>query len=211
MELLLSQESMSRSNSEFMSHHDLPTTGHFHSAIAFGPASVISIDMTGQCASRRSPLNGTDVALARGPRRSAVYGAFRSLWREMSQSEEANRWAGGVLQQRSTLALCLGTDPGAGTHWQVSRLDSSHRGDEAMRTLGLLTAVGGALVTATLALAQAPVPTPPSAAPPQAPECQRGATPTLGETTGSATLSDRLSGLAPFSWTVESLGSGYLF
>jgi hypothetical protein len=62
-----------------------------------------------------------------------------------------------------------------------------------MRTLGLLTVVGGALVMATLALAQAPVPTPPSAAPPQAPECQRGATPTLGETTGSTTLSDQLS------------------
>jgi hypothetical protein len=40
---------------------------------------------------------------------------------------------------------------------------------------------------------QAPLPTPPSAAPPQAPECQRGTAPTLGETTGSATLSDQLS------------------
>jgi hypothetical protein len=62
-----------------------------------------------------------------------------------------------------------------------------------MRTLGLLTVVGGALVKATLAFAQTPLPTPPSAAPPQAPECQRGTAPTLGETTGSATLSDRLS------------------
>jgi hypothetical protein len=62
-----------------------------------------------------------------------------------------------------------------------------------MRTLNLLAAVSGALVTATLALAQAPVPTPPSVTPLQPPECQRGAAPTLGETTGSATLSDQLS------------------
>jgi hypothetical protein len=62
-----------------------------------------------------------------------------------------------------------------------------------MRTLGLLTVVGGALVKATLAFAQTPLPTPPSAAPLQAAECQRGTAPTLGETTGSATLSDRLS------------------
>jgi hypothetical protein len=62
-----------------------------------------------------------------------------------------------------------------------------------MRTLGLLIVVAGALVKATLAFAQTPLPTPPSAAPPQAPECQRGTAPTLGETTGRATLSDQLS------------------
>jgi hypothetical protein len=61
-----------------------------------------------------------------------------------------------------------------------------------MHTLGFITAAGAVFATATgFALAQAPAP--PARVPLEAPECQRGALPTLGETTGSATLSDQLS------------------
>jgi|SRR5580692_1876038 hypothetical protein len=80
MELLLSQESMSRSNSEFMSHHDLPTTGHFHSAIAFGPASVISIDMTGQCASRRSQGEASEHKVAQSGELEAMRLRSIAVW-----------------------------------------------------------------------------------------------------------------------------------
>jgi hypothetical protein len=54
--------------------------------------------------------------------------------------------------------------------------------------------VAGALCAAsTGASAQSQVPSPPSRAPLEAPECQRGALPAPGETTASATLSDQLS------------------
>jgi hypothetical protein len=62
-----------------------------------------------------------------------------------------------------------------------------------MRTLGFITVAGAVLATATFGFAQSQGPAPPARAPLEAPECQRGALPTLGETTGSATLSDQLS------------------
>jgi hypothetical protein len=60
-----------------------------------------------------------------------------------------------------------------------------------MRTLSILFAVGGAFASGTFAFAQPQAP--PATAPLQTPECQRGVSPTPGETTGSVTLSDQLS------------------
>jgi hypothetical protein len=60
-----------------------------------------------------------------------------------------------------------------------------------MRKLSVTAAAGAVVATASLGFAQAPAP--PSRAPLEAPECQRGALPTLGETTGSAPLGDQLS------------------
>jgi hypothetical protein len=60
-----------------------------------------------------------------------------------------------------------------------------------MRTLSLLAAAGSAFVIVTFGTAQSQAPAPPSTAPLQAPECQRSTT--LGETTGSAPLSDQLA------------------
>jgi hypothetical protein len=62
-----------------------------------------------------------------------------------------------------------------------------------MRTLGFITAAGAVFATGTFGYALAQAPVPPATAPLQGPECQRGALPTPGETTGSATLSDQLS------------------
>jgi hypothetical protein len=61
-----------------------------------------------------------------------------------------------------------------------------------MRTLTLLAAVGSAFAAVT-SLAQSQVSAPPSPAPLETPQCQRGALVTPGETTGSATLSDQLA------------------
>jgi hypothetical protein len=60
-----------------------------------------------------------------------------------------------------------------------------------MRMLSVIAGAGALWVTATAGISQAQFSTPPSRAPLEAPECQRGATP--GETTGSAPLSDQLS------------------
>ncbi len=61
-----------------------------------------------------------------------------------------------------------------------------------MRMLSIAIAVSGALLANTTAFAQPQVPAP--AAPPQMPECSRGALPaTPGETTGSVDLGDQLS------------------
>lgn len=62
-----------------------------------------------------------------------------------------------------------------------------------MRKLSLLAAAGSVVAAVTVAFAQSQAPIPPSAESPLAPECQRGATPTPGETTGSVTLSEQLS------------------
>jgi hypothetical protein len=62
-----------------------------------------------------------------------------------------------------------------------------------MRTLGFIAAAGTVFATATFGFAQSQAPAPPARAPLEAPECQRGALPTPGETTGSAPLSDQLS------------------
>jgi hypothetical protein len=62
-----------------------------------------------------------------------------------------------------------------------------------MRMFGLITGVGVVFATATFGFAQSQDLAPPARAPLEASECQRGALPTLGETTGSAALSDQLS------------------
>jgi hypothetical protein len=62
-----------------------------------------------------------------------------------------------------------------------------------MRTLGLMAGAGVVFATATFGFAQSQDLAPPARAPLEAPECQRGALPTPGETTGSALLGDRLS------------------
>src|ERR1700729_326015 len=62
-----------------------------------------------------------------------------------------------------------------------------------MRMLSLIATVGAVIATAPLDFAQSQVSSPPAGAPLQTPECQRGAGPAAGETTGSATLSDQLS------------------
>jgi hypothetical protein len=62
-----------------------------------------------------------------------------------------------------------------------------------MRTLILLAAVVGACVTSTVPDAKSQLLSPPSTVPPDARQCGRGASPTPGETTGSATLSDQLA------------------
>jgi hypothetical protein len=62
-----------------------------------------------------------------------------------------------------------------------------------MRMLRVIAAVGAVVATAPLDFAQSQVPSPPARAPLETPECQRGASPALGETTGSPPLSDQLS------------------
>ena len=62
-----------------------------------------------------------------------------------------------------------------------------------MRMLSVIAAAGAVFATATVGFAQSQAPTPPARAPLEAPECQRGALPTPGETTGSVPLSDQLS------------------
>jgi hypothetical protein len=62
-----------------------------------------------------------------------------------------------------------------------------------MRALTIITAAGVVFAAATFGFAQTQGPTPRAGAPLEAPECQRGALPTPGETTGTATLSDQLS------------------
>jgi hypothetical protein len=62
-----------------------------------------------------------------------------------------------------------------------------------MRMLKIIAAAWAAIATATVGFAQVQAPAPPARAPLEAPECQRGALPTPGETTGSASLSDQLA------------------
>jgi hypothetical protein len=62
-----------------------------------------------------------------------------------------------------------------------------------MRTLGLMAGAGVVFATATFGFAQSQDLVPLGRAPLEAPECQRGASPTPGETTGGAPLSDQLS------------------
>jgi hypothetical protein len=62
-----------------------------------------------------------------------------------------------------------------------------------MRTLSIIAAAGAVVAAASLGFAQSQVPPPPARAPLEIPECQRGAVPTLGETTGSSSLSNQLS------------------
>jgi hypothetical protein len=62
-----------------------------------------------------------------------------------------------------------------------------------MRMLSVIAISGAVFATATVGFAQSQAPAPPAPAPLEGTECQRGALPTLGETTGSAPLSDQLS------------------
>jgi hypothetical protein len=62
-----------------------------------------------------------------------------------------------------------------------------------MRMLSVIAAVGAVVATASLGFAQSQVPSPPARAPLEIPKCQRGASPTPGDTTGSSSLSDQLS------------------
>jgi hypothetical protein len=62
-----------------------------------------------------------------------------------------------------------------------------------MRALTLLAIAGGGFVALTFVDAQSQTPRPPSAVPLDTQQCQRGASPTPGETNGSATLSDQLA------------------
>jgi hypothetical protein len=65
-----------------------------------------------------------------------------------------------------------------------------------------IAAVGVVVATAPLDVAQSQVPSPPATAPLETPECQRGASPAPGETTGSPPLSvissrNRMASSAP--------------
>ena len=62
-----------------------------------------------------------------------------------------------------------------------------------MRMLRVIAAAGAVLATAPLDFVKSQVPSPPTRAPLETPECQRGASPAPGETTGSPPLSDQLS------------------
>jgi hypothetical protein len=64
-----------------------------------------------------------------------------------------------------------------------------------MRILSVIGAAGAVFAAATVGFAQSQAPAPPASAPLQAPECQRGALPTPGESTGSVTLSDQTVGI----------------
>ena len=62
-----------------------------------------------------------------------------------------------------------------------------------MRMLSVIAAAGAVFATVTVGFAQSQAPIPPARVPLEAPECQRGALPTPGETTGGVSLSDQLS------------------
>jgi hypothetical protein len=76
---------------------------------------------------------------------------------------------------------------------KVGPLASDQQEAQLMRTLTFPAVIVCVVAMGTFAFAQSQAPAPPSTAPLETPQCQRGALLSPGETTGSGTLSDQLS------------------